>query len=78
MVEQMRSLQLENEKLREENEKLRKRNAEVDAMGQVFQGDLLARVLGKVSQHKKLRKQIKKLREKLQLATRSKLVPNPV
>ena len=41
----MRHLRQENAELREEIEKLRKRNAEIDAMGQVFQGDLIAQVL---------------------------------
>ena len=41
----MRHLRQENAELREEIEKLRKRNAEIDAMGQVLQGDLLAQVL---------------------------------
>ena len=41
----MRRLRKENAELREEMEKLRKRNAEIDAMGQVFQGDVIAQVL---------------------------------
>eukprot|EP00802_Teleaulax_amphioxeia_P011867 Tamp_11904.p2 GENE.Tamp_11904~~Tamp_11904.p2 ORF type:complete len:151 (-),score=32.50 Tamp_11904:1246-1698(-) len=41
---QVRRLRQENAELREENEKLRKRSAEIDAMGQVFQGDVLAQV----------------------------------
>ena len=45
----MRRLRKENAKLREEMEKLRKRNAEIDAMGQVFQGDVLAQVMEKCS-----------------------------
>ena len=44
-MEQVRHLRKENAELREENEKLRKRNAEFDALGKVFQGDLLAQVL---------------------------------
>ena len=45
----MRRLRKENAKLRDEMEKLRKRNAEIDAMGQVFQGDVLAQVMEKCS-----------------------------
>ena len=41
----MRRLRKENAELREEMQKLRKRNAEIDAMGEVFQGDVLAQVL---------------------------------
>ena len=46
---QLRRLRKENERLREENEKLRNRNAEIDAMGQVLQGDVLAQVFEKCS-----------------------------
>ena len=42
---QLRRLRKENE----ENEKLRNRNAEIDAMGQVLQGDVLAQVFEKCS-----------------------------
>jgi regulator of replication initiation timing len=48
-IEQVRRLRQENAELREENEKLRKRSAEIDAMGQVFQGDVLAQVMEKCS-----------------------------
>ena len=47
----MRRLRKENAELREEMEKLRKRNAEIDAMGQVFQGDALAQVLEHTKTH---------------------------
>jgi hypothetical protein len=43
----LRRLRQENERLRKEKEELRTRNAELDAMVQVFQGDVLGKVFEK-------------------------------